>query len=52
MLPDRGEILRQGGRRGCTVHQEKPRWLHINGHRSDRERIHRVHYNYNVKINK
>ena len=42
-FPDHGEFLRQGDRRGCSVHKEKPRWLHINGYRSDSKRNQRGH---------
>jgi hypothetical protein len=33
------------------VHGEKPRWLHLNGHRSEGQRNPRAH-DYNVKIKK
>ena len=50
-LPDHGEFLRQGGRRGYFVHKKNPRWLHINGHRSESERNRRGH-NWIIKFKK
>ena len=43
LLPDDGEFRRQGARRRCSVHEENPRWLHINGHKSDGQRNWRDH---------
>ena len=41
-FPDHGEFLRQGGRRKCFVHKEKPRWP-INDHRSKSQRNQKGH---------
>ena len=42
-FPNHGEFLQKGGRRRCSVRQEKPWLLHINGHRSGSERNRRGH---------